>query len=169
MKTRRQRWKALLERFQAIRGQFNTAMLITRGADGAFRGRPMAIVGSDSAGDLWFVSSLDSGKVDEIVLDDRVTVSMQRGDSTFLSVSGRARVSRERRLVEALWNNDRSGWLRQGRPGPREVAIQVIVEEVEYWSSPPLRRLSSAVSRLAVGDGRPPDGDVGLHGKFMLV
>jgi general stress protein 26 len=91
------------EKLHEILGGFDTAMLVTRTLDGVLRSRPLSIARKKDDDRLYFSTGIDTGKVSELESDAHVNVSMQ-SRTKFASVSGHARLSRERALVEELWS-----------------------------------------------------------------
>ena len=90
-------------RLHVLIKEFHTAMLVTH-EGGELRSRPMAIaeVGSDS--EIWFSTSFESSKIEEIRKNPRVLVTMQ--DSTrFVSVGGSCVLSQDRAHIARLWND----------------------------------------------------------------
>ncbi len=69
------------------------AMLTTRRADGRLVSRPMATQERQDDADLWFVTDIDTHKVDELEQDPNVNVAYYRDRTKeWVSVSGTARV-----------------------------------------------------------------------------
>ena len=62
--------------YQLLEG-FDTAMLVTRGADGHLHARPMAVAELQADADAYFVTSIDSPKVAEIYADADVLLTFQ--------------------------------------------------------------------------------------------
>lgn len=120
------------ERLYDVLEEFDTAMLVTRAADGELRARPMAIADKEENGDVWFVTQIDSPKVDEIQADPRVNVSLQ-ADNRWLSITGTAAVVRDRAKIEELWKPDWKVWFPDGKDDPELSLIQVRATEGEYW------------------------------------
>jgi len=89
------------DRLHKLIAGFDTAMLVTRTTEGALRGRPLSIVKGSSPDALYFSTAIDSGKVVELERDPRVAVCLQ-DKRHFVSVSGRARVERDRALIDRL-------------------------------------------------------------------
>lgn len=58
--------------------EFNYAMLITRNASDQLRGRPMRVAKADMEQNLWFVTTMDSTKVEELLRDPRACITMQQ-------------------------------------------------------------------------------------------
>lgn len=122
------------EQFQSHLDGFDNAMLVTRAADGQLRSRPMALATAEPSSNLWFVTSNDSGKVDEIEANPEVCVTMQ-GGGKFLSLSGRATFSRDRTKIEELWNEAWKVWFPEGKNDPSLILIHVAATEGEYWDN----------------------------------
>jgi general stress protein 26 len=113
-------------------GEFDTAMLVTRAPDGALRSRPMAIAGRHSGGVLYFATSIDAPKVGELEQEPDVNVALQ-AEKTFLSLSGRARVMRDRKLIDELWSPAWKLWFPQGKDDPSLTLIEIQPETGEFW------------------------------------
>jgi len=142
------------------------AMLTTVNG-GQLRSRPMSTQKSDFDGDLWFFTSDNTHKVDEIERDNRVNVAYAKPeDNVYISVSGKAQLVKDREKIEELWNPILKAWFPKGLDDPTLSLLKVSVEEAEYWDSP-----SSTIVQLvgfvkALVTGKPADG--GDHGKVNL-
>jgi len=112
--------------------KFDTAMLISRTPEGQLRGRPMAVAHVDEDCQIWFFSSIESGKVHEIECDSHVSVVCQRHD-LFLSLSGQAGVSRERAKMVELWKESFKPWFPRGPEDDGIALVSVKPSEGEYW------------------------------------
>ena len=110
---------------------FNHAMLVTQ-RDGELRSRPMAIGDVTGDGRLRFITSDDSGKVSEIDEEHDVNVALQ-GEATFLSISGKARLTKDSRLIEKSWKRSQDSWFSEGRDDPHVMVLEVIPSYAEYW------------------------------------
>lgn len=70
--------------------------MLTTIDSGHLRSRPMSTQQADFDGDLWFFTSDDTHKVQEIEKDNRVCVAYSKpSDSTYVSVNGRASVVKD--------------------------------------------------------------------------
>jgi len=142
------------------------AMLTTVNG-GQLRSRPMSTQEFDFDGDLWFFTSDNTHKVDEIERDNRVNVAYAKPeDNVYISVSGKAQLVKDREKIEELWNPILKAWFPKGLDDPTLSLLKVSVEEAEYWDSP-----SSTIVQLvgfvkALVTGKPADG--GDHGKVNL-
>jgi general stress protein 26 len=119
-----------------------TAMLTTRRADGSLVSRAMQTQRRTSGADLWFMANAESEKFEEIAKDPHVNVSYFRDRTReWVSVSGRALLSKDRDLIDDLYRPDWKTWLgdlgdgkRDGGPhDPRIALILVETESVTYW------------------------------------
>ena len=91
------------EKLHDIMGDFDTAMLVTRTPGGVLRSRPLSIARKHDDDRLYFSTGIETGKVSELEGDPNVNVAMQ-SRTKFASVSGHARLSRDRALIDELWS-----------------------------------------------------------------
>jgi len=116
------------------------AMFTTRRPDGHLVSRPMATQTQAEGSDLWFVTDIESHKLDELEFDPHVNLAYYRDRTReWVSVSGTATVSRDRRAIHELYQPDWKAWFgdeggeRNGGPDdPRLALILVDVESVTY-------------------------------------
>jgi general stress protein 26 len=120
--------------FYELLGDFNNAMLVTRMTDGSLRSRPMyvAAIDDDDDGAVWFVSSIDSGKVDDMLFDEHVNVAMQ-GTLEYVSLSGVGEIIEDDERIASLWSDAWEIWFPEGPEDPSLGLIKVIPEHGEYW------------------------------------
>lgn len=120
------------------------AMLTTVEEDGTLRSRPMATQEFEFDGDLWFFTSADATKVNEVQHEHHVNVSYaEPKDQKYVSVSGTAQLIRDKSKIEELWNPLLKAWFPDGLDDPQLSLLKVSVDKAEYWDSP-----SSKVVRL---------------------
>lgn len=155
--------------FRDVLKQFHTAMLVTRSNDGALRARPMHIAEVESDSDLWFVTNVDSGKIDEIESDSHVNVSMQSG-SQYLSINGNAHLVKDRERINRLWSDTWAVWFPEGKNDPNLGLIRVESQDGEYWDMSGLKRfqyLFRAGQALIEGE-RVDMASPAMHGRVNL-
>lgn len=112
------------------------AMLTTVEEDGSLRSRPMATQQVEFDGDLWFFTRADAPKVEEIEREHQVNASYSRPDAQrYVSLSGTARLVRDRAKIEELWNPAYKAWFPEGLDDPQLALLKVTVEKGEYWES----------------------------------
>ena len=113
---------------------FDTALLVSRAPDGELRARPMALARGKDDGVLYFPTSVNSAKVDEIDANPHVCVTMQ-DKRRFVSVTGRARLVRDIATIEALWSEDWKVWFPEGKTDPNLCLLAVVPTAAEYWDN----------------------------------
>lgn len=113
------------------------AMLTTVDPRGELLSRPLATIEVDADdGDLWFFTSKDSPKVEQIQREQHVNVSYASPDrQTYVSVSGVATVSQDAKRIDALWSPAYRPWFPKGRADPRLALLRVRVLHAQYWSN----------------------------------
>ncbi len=122
-------------------------MLTTVATDGSLVSRPMGVQAVDFDGDLWFFAAADSHKVAEIARDSAANAAFS-GSTSWVSVSGRASLVRDRDKIRELWNTVADAWFPDGPDTPGVVLIRLHADSAEYWDSPAAAsRRSSAWSR----------------------
>jgi len=131
--------KKLKDLYDLIDG-IEIAMFTTRRPDGHLVSRPMATQTQAEGTDLWFVTDIESNKLEELELDPHVNLAYYRDRTReWVSVSGTAFVSRDRRAIRELYRPDWRAWFgdeggeRNGGPDdPRMALLLVDVHSVTY-------------------------------------
>ena len=132
------------------------ATLTTRDDQGKLRSRPMGTQDADFEGTLWFLTYDDSPKTAEIEAHSDVNISYSDpGSQRFVSISGRARVSNDRKMINELWNPALKAWFPKGQDDPHIAVIEVEAEEAEYWDSPSSTFVKAAGFAKAALTGKP--------------
>jgi general stress protein 26 len=127
--------KKIDELYDLIKG-IETAMFTTRGPTGQLVSRPMATQDRIEGADLWFVTNVDTHKLDDLALDPHVNCSYFNNKSReWVSVSGIARVSKNKAKIRQLYKEDWKAWFgdeggdRDG--GPNDPRLALILVEAE--------------------------------------
>jgi general stress protein 26 len=125
-----------LQQLQAwIRG-IETAMLTTEDRLGHLRSRPMVALDATPDDALWFFSDASSAKIDDIHGHHNVNLSYSDPASgRFVSVTGRARIMRDRARMTELWSGKLKNWFSKGPDDPEIVLLRVEIFEAELWQS----------------------------------
>lgn len=141
--------------------------MLTTLADGKLRSRPMSTQEMDENGVLWFFTSEETHKVTEIQADSRVNVAYsQPDDNKYVSVSGRAEISKDRQKIEELWSPILKAWFPKGLEDPSLCLLKIDVEEAEYWDSSSSTLVQIAGFLKAIVTGQEAKG--GDYGKVNL-
>jgi general stress protein 26 len=129
----------LKELYQLIEG-IEIAMFTTRRPDGRLVSRPMATQTQAEGTDLWFVTDIESHKLDELEFDSQVNLAYYRDRTReWVSVSGVATISQDRQAIHELYRKDWKAWFgdqggeRDGGPDdPRLALVLVDVQSVTF-------------------------------------
>lgn len=98
--------------------------------------RPMSVQDVDDAGNIWFLSAIDSHKNLEVQKDNDVTLYFQGSPhSDFLMIVGKATVTTDRQKIEQLWEPIAKVWFTEGKEDPRISVIQVRPTGGYYWDT----------------------------------
>ena len=134
---------------------------------GILRSRPMSTQEFEFDGDLWFFTSDNTHKIDEIQKDNRVNVAYSKPeDNKYLSVSGKAEVVKDRAKIEELWSPVLKAWFPEGLDDPHLCLLKIPVEQAEYWDAPnsTIVQLFGMVKAIATGT----EADYGENKKISL-
>ena len=147
---------------------FDTAMLVTHGANGSINARPMGAAEMSKSGELYFVTSAPSAKVREIQNDSDVTLIFQ-SNKTFVSLNGTAVVVKDAALVERLWSEAWKLWFPEGKTDPSIRLLRISPVDAEYWDNSGMQGISYAFEAAkAYIKGMTPDVPDKQHGKILL-
>ena len=129
------------------------AMVTTVSADGHLVSRPLALQDRVFDGELWFFTPDPSPKTDDVRANPQVNVAVE-SDDDYVSLSGTATVSRDRTMIEALWNRHAEAWFENGIDDPSVALLHVNVDTAEYWKfgSPKLVAAAKYAAALVTGD-----------------
>jgi general stress protein 26 len=154
-----------LDQLHALIDGIGIAMLTTRRKDGHLVSRPMAVQDRSKLADLWFVTDVETNKLSELATDPHVNCAFYRDRTReWVSVSGTARISQDRRLIEGLYQPDWKAWFgdeggeRDGGPhDPRLALILIDVESVTYMVNNKPRPVVLFEVLRGMATGKRPD------------
>jgi general stress protein 26 len=119
-----------------IRG-IPVAMLTTEDRHGQLRSRPMVALDDMMDDALWFFSDASSQKIDDIHGHHAVNLCYaDPSTNKYVSVTGRARLVRDRERMRSLWRSSLRNWFSKEADDPELVLLKVEVIEAEMWQSP---------------------------------
>ena len=156
--------KKLEDLYELIDG-IEIAMFTTRRADGHLVSRPMQTQEREPGVDLWFMTTIETHKLDDLMTDPHVNLAyFNTRSKEWVSVAGLATVSTDRELVRELYKPDWKAWLgdeggdRDGSENdPRIALILVEAESVTYMKvTKPKPVVLFEVARAMV-TGSPPN------------
>ena len=131
--------KKLEDLYRLIDG-IEVCMFTTRRPDGHLVSRPMQTQDRSDGADLWFVTNIESNKLDELATDPHVNLAYYRDRTKeWVSVSGTARITQDRAKIHELYSPEWRAWFgdeggaRDGGPDdPRIALVLVDAHSVTY-------------------------------------
>ena len=111
-------------------------MLTTQFA-GGLRARPLEARVDRDAGIIWFVTDVRGAKDDEINADQEIGLVFIDEDSrAYLSITGRASVTRDTAKAKEIWKKTDDIWLQGGPDDPNVRVLRVEPNTAELWDGP---------------------------------
>ncbi|HEY0426751.1 MAG TPA: pyridoxamine 5'-phosphate oxidase family protein [Pyrinomonadaceae bacterium] len=155
-----------IEKLNELIKDIDFAMLTTNDG-GVLRSRPMQTQDFEFDGDLWFFTSSETHKAEEIERDNRVNVSYGAPeDNKYVSVSGRGSIVKDQEKIDEYWNDILKAWFPEGKDSPDLVLLKVEVEQAEYWDAPSSKVAQALGFLKALATGER--ADVGENEKINL-
>ncbi len=151
---------------ELIKG-IHICMMTTVKEDGSLDSRPMAPQQADklaeSGGTLWFLTRGSSEKVEKVQADRHVTLTFaEPSDSKYVTLKGRAIVTKDKAKIHDLWNNMYKAWFPKGEDDPEISVMRVDVSEGDYWEASSSKLVVYAkYLAAAVTGGSVPVGESG--------
>ena len=127
-----------LQKIRDMVKDIDFCMLTTVDEKGDLHSRPMSSNGDiDANGDIWFFTASSSHKVSEIEKLPKVNVSFADPENQhYVSITGTARLVRDRSKIEELWRPEFKMWFPEGKDDPEVALLRISLEKAEYWDSP---------------------------------
>ena len=146
-----------VQKIAALIKEIDFGMLTTVDAEGRLNSRPMSTnKKAEFDGDIWFFTYGESPKVHQIETKPYVNVAFSDPKTqTYVSLSGRAELVRDKAKIEELWEPALQAWFPQGVDEPDIALLKINADQAEYWDTPssPIAHLAS-LAKVAV-TGRP--------------
>jgi general stress protein 26 len=109
-------------------------MMVTATKRGSFNSRPMSNNRDVKyKGDMYFFSWDGSQKIKDLAVNPNVILNFQGEKDLYLSITGKAKLVRNKTSFEEHWNPDLDRWFDQGIDTPGLVLIHVKGSQVQYW------------------------------------
>ncbi|SCZ32624.1 pyridoxamine 5'-phosphate oxidase family protein [Afifella marina] len=111
-----------------------TVCMLTSRDGGELRSRPMGFDVDKSTHEFHLLTRKSSHKADELAAHPEVNLSFARpGRKEYVSVSGQAYLTTDKRLIDAVWFDDAESWFPGGKEDPDVAVIRVVPSSGEYW------------------------------------
>lgn len=125
-----------IDKFKELVKHESTCLFTTKLTEVPLMTRPMAVQEVCDQGNFWFLSSSESDKNLEIESDPRVQLFISNTSNyEFLSVYGKASITRDRDKIDKYWSDIAKAWFPKGKDDPRVTVIKVTPEEGFYWDT----------------------------------
>lgn len=98
--------------------------------------RPMSVLQVDDAGNLWFMSRIDSNKNSEIAADPFTHLFFQENkNSGFLNIYGITEIVKDQAKIDELWNPLLKVWFQDGKTDEHISLLKVVPTQAYYWDN----------------------------------
>ena len=129
--------------------------------------RPMALQEVCDQGNLWFISSSESHKNEEISDDARVQLYFQNNSSyEYLYVLGTASIHKDKELIDKYWTSFANAWF-DGKDDPRVTIIKVKPIDSYYYETKDNKVVAMAKMLFVAATGAKME-DGGVEGKLEI-
>ncbi len=143
-----------LEQVAEVMRDTRIAVLTYEDDEGRLVSTPMGTQDFEEPGTVWFITEADSDKAQAIMVRPRVNVHYASGKG-WVSLSGRAVVSRDRAKLEELWDPSASAFMEGGPEDPNSALLEVTGETAQLWESPGKVGMLVQMVKGLVTDGDP--------------
>ena len=111
--------------------------MLTTQFNGGLRARPLEARADRDAGVIWFVTDVRGAKDDEIgAAHDIGLVFIDGGDHAYLSITGRAFVTRDTAQTKNIWKKTDDAWFAGGPDDPNVRLLRIEPITAELWDGP---------------------------------
>jgi len=111
--------------------------MLTTQFDGGLRARPLEARADRDAGVIWFVTDVRGAKDDEIdAANDIGLVFIDENSRAYLSITGRASVTRDIAKAKEVWKRTDDVWLPGGPNDSNARVLRVEPITAELWDGP---------------------------------
>ena len=111
--------------------------MLTTQFGGGLRARPLEARADRGAGVIWFVTDVRGAKDDEIgAAHDIGLVFIDGGDHAYLSITGRAFVTRDTAQTKDIWKKADDTWFPGGPDDPNVRLLRIEPITAELWDGP---------------------------------
>jgi len=144
------------EKVEKLLKDAKIAIVTTVGEEGILVSRPLALLARPFDGQLMFFTPDPSPKTGQVRANNHVNVAVQVDDG-WLSIAGTARISRDPKTIDELWNKEAEAWFEQGKDDPNVALLCVDADTAEYWVSNTPKIVAAVKYAKAMVTGGTPD------------
>lgn len=155
-----------LEKMRELVDDIKFGMMLTNLQKQPISAVPMTSKKVDEAGNIWFLSGLNSEHNANIVINPQIQLLYSKpSDMEFISIYGQATIVTERDILEDLYSKTDDSWF-TGVDDPNLTAIKVAPKEAYYWDTKENKYISLFKMGLSAITGKK--SDVGEKGRLDL-
>ena len=128
--------KEAISKMQEMVKHQRICMFATHLSEIPFSVCPMTAQEVSEDGHILFLSAADSDHNQKILLDSRVQLTFSNvSNSEFLSVYGKATISKNREKIDRIWDPLAKAWFPNGKNDANLTIIEVFPEDAYYWDT----------------------------------
>ncbi|WP_439555628.1 pyridoxamine 5'-phosphate oxidase family protein [Dyadobacter sp.] len=117
-----------------IMKDLDICMLTTTTSNGMLTSRPMSNNRQvEYDGNSYFFTWEGSRMVSDIEMDSGVNLSFNGDNDIYISIAGKADVTRDREKMEEHWVEELEMWFEDGLDTPGIAMISVAAKQIKYW------------------------------------
>lgn len=143
------------EEFVDLLSSFDVGMLTTLCAEHGLHTRPMVLASTSDNGEVYLLTDRESGKVDELEKDGRVTWCCQDNKGRYLTMNGVAALMSDPVKIDNYWKSEFDAWFPDGKS--QVILVKVEPTNGEYWNLSGLSRMKFyyEVAKAQITDSKP--------------
>lgn len=156
-----------IKKLKELAESARTCMFATSLDETPIPARPMSLKEVDKEGNLWFISSKESMKNQDIKQSSDVQLFFSNtGASEYLSIFGNAKIFTDRHTIEEKWTAMANAWF-DGKDDPDVTIIRVKPEETKYWDTENGKMITLIKMATSALTGKKHD-EGGVEGKLSV-
>jgi len=126
--------KSQLSDVTKMMSKLDICMMTTIASDGAITSRPMSNNGDvEYDGNSYFFTYEQSEVVDELKKNDNINLSFTGKDQLYISITGKALLITDNRVLKEHWLNELNQWFEEGIETPGITLIHVKAARIKFW------------------------------------
>lgn len=154
------------EKLRELVDDIKVAMMVTGLEKKPINAIPMSTKKVDEQGNIWFISLGTSEHNQNLERNPDVhLLYSDPDDMEFLSLYGKAEITKNREILEDLYNPRTDNWF-DGPDDPNLTAIKVTPQEAYYWDTKTNKYIT--LLKMGVGAVTGNNQDIGKKGKLDL-
>jgi len=123
-----------LDDISAKMRKLDICMMTTQSINGDLTSRPMSNNGDvEYDGNSYFFSLEESDVVKELKENNTVNLSFQGRHYVYISISGKAKLVKDKAALEEHWLDELEKWFEDGVNTPGIIMIHVKAESIKFW------------------------------------